>query len=85
MGAEGAANIIFRKEIDAAKDKNAVRSQKIEEYREAFANPYQAASRGFVDRVILPEETRPALYQALLMCDGKRELRPKRKHGIMPH
>ncbi|EFQ22840.1 carboxyl transferase [Aminomonas paucivorans DSM 12260] len=85
MGAEGAANIIFRKEIDAAKDKNGVRSQKIEEYREAFANPYQAASRGFVDRVILPEETRPALYQALLMCDGKRELRPKRKHGIMPH
>ncbi|ACZ18528.1 carboxyl transferase [Thermanaerovibrio acidaminovorans DSM 6589] len=85
MGAEGAANIIFRKEIDAAEDKAAMRAQKIEEYREAFANPYQAASRGFVDRVILPEETRGAIYQALVMCDGKRELRPKRKHGIMPH
>jgi acetyl-CoA carboxylase carboxyltransferase component len=84
MGAEGAANIIFRKEIDAAEDKAATRAEKIEEYREAFANPYVAASRGFVDRVILPEETRPAIYRALLMTDDKREFRPKRKHGVMP-
>lgn len=84
MGAEGAANIIFRKEIDAAEDKAATRAEKIEEYREAFANPYVAASRGFVDRVILPEETRAALYQALQMTEDKRELRPKRKHGVMP-
>ncbi|MDR1471590.1 MAG: methylmalonyl-CoA carboxyltransferase [Synergistaceae bacterium] len=84
MGAEGAANIIFRKEIDAAEDKAATRKDKIEGYREAFANPYVAAARGFVDRVILPEETRPALCQALLMTEDKRELRPKRKHGVMP-
>ena len=85
MGAEGAANIIFRKEIEAAADQAAMRAEKIEEYREAFANPYAAAARGFVDRVILPEETRPALYQALLMTEDKRELRPKRKHGVMPN
>ncbi|MDR3355162.1 MAG: methylmalonyl-CoA carboxyltransferase [Synergistaceae bacterium] len=84
MGAEGAANIIFRKEIDAAADKVATRAEKIEEYREAFANPYVAAARGFVDRVILPEETRLALYQALVMTEDKRELRPKRKHGVNP-
>lgn len=84
MGAEGAANIIFRKDIDAAEDKAATRAEKIEEYREAFANPYCAAARGFVDRVVLPEETRPALYQALEMTEDKRELRPRRKHGVMP-
>ena len=85
MGAEGAANIIFRKDIDAAEDKEAMRAQKIEEYKEAFANPFCAAARGFVDRVILPEETRPALYQALVMTESKCELRPKRKHGILPN
>lgn len=85
MGAEGAANIIFRKEIEAAEDKEAARAQKIEEYREAFANPYRAAARGFVDRVILPEESRPALYQALVRSETKNELRPKRKHGILPN
>lgn len=84
MGAEGAANIIFRKEIEASADKAATRAEKIEEYREAFANPYAAASRGFVDRVILPEETRSALFQALAETMNKRELRPKRKHGVMP-
>ncbi len=85
MGAEGAANIIFRKDIDAAEDKAAKRAEKIEEYKENFANPYKAAQRGFVDRVILPEETRPALYQALIMTESKSELRPKRKHGVMPN
>jgi acetyl-CoA carboxylase carboxyltransferase component len=84
MGAEGAANIIFRKEIEAADDKAATRAEKIEEYREAFANPYAAAARGYVDRVILPEETRAALHQALLMTENKKELRPRRKHGVMP-
>lgn len=85
MGAEGAANIIFRKEIEAAEDKEAARAQKIEDYREAFANPYRAAARGFVDRVILPEESRCALYQALVRSETKNELRPKRKHGILPN
>ncbi|MDR1482404.1 MAG: methylmalonyl-CoA carboxyltransferase [Synergistaceae bacterium] len=84
MGAEGAANIIFRKEIEASNDKTATRAEKIEEYRTAFANPYVAAARGFVDRVILPEETRLAIHQALTMTEDKKELRPKRKHGVMP-
>ncbi len=85
MGAEGAANIIFRKEIEEADDPQALRAKKIEEYREAFATPYPAARRGFVDRVILPEETRRELFQALVQTEGKRELRPKRKHGVMPN
>ena len=85
MGAEGAANIIFRKEIEAAEDPQAERAKKIEEYREAFATPYQAAKRGFVDRVILPEETRLEIYNALVQTEGKRVLRPRRKHGVMPH
>ncbi|MDR1965975.1 MAG: methylmalonyl-CoA carboxyltransferase [Synergistaceae bacterium] len=84
MGAEGAANIIFRKEIEASANKEEARTEKIEEYRAAFANPYVAAARGFVDRVILPEETRPALHQAIVMTAGKNELRPRRKHGVMP-
>lgn len=84
MGAEGAANIIFRKEIQSASNPEEVRRQKIEEYREKFANPYVAARRGFVDRVIKPEETRPALVESLAMALTKRETRPKKKHGIMP-
>ncbi|MEG1642045.1 MAG: acyl-CoA carboxylase subunit beta [Synergistaceae bacterium] len=84
MGAEGAANIIFRKEIEASESPAETRNAKVEEYKEAFANPYMAASRGYVDRVILPEETRPALYQALVLTETKNELRPKRKHGVMP-
>ena len=58
MGAEGAANIVFKREIEQAEDKEALRRQKIEEYQEAFANPYVAAARGFVDRVIFPEHAR---------------------------
>ncbi len=85
MGAEGAANIIFRKEIEAAENPTLKREEKIEEYRNNFANPYKAAQRGYVDYVILPEETRPVLYKALIMAETKSELRPKRKHGIMPN
>jgi acetyl-CoA carboxylase carboxyltransferase component len=85
MGAEGAANIVFRKEIAAAADQQAERQKKIEEYREAFANPYQAAKRGLVDRVILPEETRGEIYEALLATEGKRESLPRKKHSVMPH
>ncbi|MDD4364496.1 MAG: acyl-CoA carboxylase subunit beta [Synergistales bacterium] len=85
MGAEGAANIIFAREIKDSSDPASTRAEKIEDYREAFANPYQAASRGFVDRVILPEETRLELHRALTVTESKREQRPKRKHGIMPH
>jgi acetyl-CoA carboxylase carboxyltransferase component len=84
MGAEGAANIIFRKEIEASDNKEETRAEKIEEYREAFANPYVAAARGYVDRVILPEETRAAVYQSLVTTSAKRDIRPRRKHGVMP-
>jgi acetyl-CoA carboxylase carboxyltransferase component len=85
MGAEGAANIVFRKEIDAAADPGAVRLEKIEEYRRAFATPYVAAERGLVDRVILPEETRKELWLALCGVDSKRVGRPSKKHGVIPH
>ncbi len=85
MGAQGAANIVFRKDIEAAKDPVAMRSQKIEEYEEAFANPYKAAERGYVDRVILPEETRSAIYEALVLAESKKDQRPRRKHGVMPN
>lgn len=84
MGAEGASNIIFNKQIDAAPDPAAARVQLIEEFREKFENPYMAAARGYVDRVILPEETRAALCQSLMQTANKREIRPRRKHGNIP-
>lgn len=85
MGAEGAANIIFRKEISAADDQQAMRQQKINDYEEAFANPYQAASRGLVDKVILPEETRQEIILALRSNGTKRQSLPRKKHSVMPH
>lgn len=85
MGAEGAANIIFRKEIEASADQQAERSKKIAEYEEAFANPYQAAYRGLVDKVILPEETRFEIVEALKAHGTKRAALPRKKHGVMPN
>ncbi|MGG3889165.1 acyl-CoA carboxylase subunit beta [Metabacillus fastidiosus] len=84
MGPEGAANIIFAKEIEASPDKEKIRTDKIEEYRRKFANPYVAASQGIVDDVIDPRETRIKLIQALEMLQTKQEIRPARKHGNMP-
>ncbi|MFE8695532.1 acyl-CoA carboxylase subunit beta [Cytobacillus sp. FJAT-53684] len=84
MGPQGAANIIFAREIQNSEDPEATRAQKIEEYREKFANPYVAASRGMVDDVIDPRETRIKLIQALEMLKNKRETRPKKKHGNIP-
>lgn len=84
MGAQGAANIIFAKEIQNSDDPEAARTQKIEEYREKFANPYVAAARGMVDDVIDPRETRIKLIQALEMLRNKKESRPKKKHGNIP-
>ena len=84
MGAEGAANIIFRKEIKAAEDSNAKRQEKIAVYRESFSNPYQAAKRGYVDQVINPKDTRPTLVAAFAMASSKREQRPRKKHGNVP-
>ncbi len=84
MGPDGAANIIFRKEITAAQDPEAARTEKIAEYRSKFANPYAAAKRGYVDDVIDPAETRRRLMDALDMLSTKRETRPPKKHGNIP-
>ncbi len=84
MGAAGAANIIHRKEIKEADDPAQKRQEKIEEYEKLFSNPYQAASRGFVDAVILPRNTRARLIDALEIMCTKRELRPPKKHGNIP-
>ncbi|MGD9506485.1 MAG: acyl-CoA carboxylase subunit beta [Syntrophobacteraceae bacterium] len=84
MGAEGAANIIFRKEIEGAEDKQAKRREKIEEYRSLLCNPYIAASRGYIDGVILPSETRPRLIDALEVLCTKRQSLPPKKHGNIP-
>jgi methylmalonyl-CoA carboxyltransferase large subunit len=84
MGAEGAAEIVFRKDIQEAKDKKAKRAELVERYREAFSNPYVAAGRRLVDAVIEPSLTRRYVSQALEYLQTKRELRPPKKHGLMP-
>ena len=84
MGAEGAAEIVFRREIDTAKDKATRRKELIEQYRETFANPYVAAGRRLVDDIIEPAETRKYLALALEALHAKRELRPPKKHGLIP-
>ncbi|MEG0602102.1 MAG: acyl-CoA carboxylase subunit beta [Mucinivorans sp.] len=84
MGPEGAANIIFRKEIMAAEDPTAMRKIKIQEYKDKFANPYVAAAKGYVDSVIDPAETRKALIHALEVSIDKTVYRPTKKHGIPP-
>ena len=84
MGPEGAANIIFRKEIKEAKDPDTVRKQKVAEYKKKFANPYVAAAYGYVDAVITPEETRKSVCHALEISSEKDEVRPQKKHGIPP-
>jgi len=84
MGPKGAVEILFRKEIESAKDAAAATESRIEEYREKFANPYIAAARGYVDDVIDPRETRPRLVSALDMLRDKRDQNPVRKHGNIP-
>jgi propionyl-CoA carboxylase beta chain len=84
MGAEGAANIIFAREIENSENPAETRQAKITEYRERFANPYVAASRGMVDDVIDPRETRKKLREALEMLRTKKESRPFKKHGNIP-
>ena len=84
MGPEGAVNIVFRRELEEAPDPDARRAELIAEYKERFANPYVAAERGYVDEVIEPRRTRPALIDALETSLTKREPRPKRKHGNIP-
>ncbi|MFX0092458.1 MAG: acyl-CoA carboxylase subunit beta, partial [Candidatus Hodarchaeota archaeon] len=84
MGAEGAANIIFRKEIAASDDPERLRQEKIKEYRQKFANPYVAAEQGFIDAVIEPKKTRPHLISTLMALRSKRVNRPPKKHGNIP-
>ncbi|MFK7831696.1 MAG: acyl-CoA carboxylase subunit beta [Winogradskyella sp.] len=84
MGAKGAAEIIFKREINAADDKEAKWKEKEAEYAELFANPYSAAERGFVDDVILPQNTRRKLIKAFSMLENKDVVRPNRKHGNIP-
>ncbi len=84
MGAEGAANVIHKKEIQAASDPKAKRKEKIEEYEGLFSNPYCAAARGYVDAVIVPRETRLRLIDALEIMCTKRESGPPKKHGNIP-
>jgi propionyl-CoA carboxylase beta chain len=84
MGAKGASEIIFKKEIQAAKDPEAKLKEKEAEYAEMFANPYTAAQRGFIDEVILPENTRRKLLKAFSMLENKSVPTPNRKHGNIP-
>jgi len=84
MGSQGAANIIFRKEIAKADNPEKARQEKIDEFQEKFSNPYEAAKRGYVDMVINPRETRPRLITTLEMLSTKRESRPAKKHGNFP-
>jgi propionyl-CoA carboxylase beta chain len=84
MGPEGAVNIVYKRELEKAANKEKAREKKIEEFRERFANPYVAAERGYVDAVIRPRETRKRIVHALEMLDGKRDKNPPKKHGNIP-
>jgi propionyl-CoA carboxylase beta chain len=84
MGPEGAVNILYKREIEKAADPAALRAQKVAEFREKFANPYVSASRGFVDEVIRPRETRAKLIAALATLETKRDKNPPKKHGNIP-
>lgn len=84
MGAKGAAEIIFKKEIDAAENRDEAWKEKEKKYSDIFANPYRAAERGFVDEVIFPEETREKLIRAFDMLKNKVAVNPRKKHGNMP-
>jgi acetyl-CoA carboxylase carboxyltransferase component len=84
MGPEGAINILYRRELAEAEDVDALRTQLTQDYREAFANPYVAASWGYIDDVIEPSQTRPTLISALEMLQNKRDENPPKKHGNIP-
>ena len=84
MGAEGAVNIVYRRELAAAGDQEAARREKIEEFRERFANPFVAAERGYVDDVIEPRETRMRVIRGFKMLENKVDTMPRKKHGNIP-
>lgn len=84
MGAQGAVNVLYRKELAEAKDPEAERAKLLQEYDDKFANPYIAAERGYIDRVIIPSETRVMVIRALRSLRGKRQILPPKKHGNIP-
>jgi propionyl-CoA carboxylase beta chain len=84
MGPEGAVNIVYKREIDKAKESKKVRETKIDEFREKFANPYIACEKGYLDEVIEPKFTRPKLIAALQMLENKADKNPPKKHGNIP-
>ncbi len=84
MGPEGAVNILYRRELEASGDPAALRAEKTAEFREKFANPFVTASRGFIDQVILPRQTRARIVSALAVAEHKRDRNPPRKHGNIP-
>jgi propionyl-CoA carboxylase beta subunit len=84
MGPEGAVNIVYRRELTAAADQESVRREKVEEFKERFANPFVAAERGYIDDVIEPHETRPRVIRALRMLENKVDTMPRKKHGNIP-
>jgi propionyl-CoA carboxylase beta chain len=86
MGPEGAVNIVYKREIDRAPEaeRENLRREKIDDFRERFANPYVAAERGYVDAVIEPSKTRAKLITALRSLENKRDINPRKKHGNIP-
>jgi propionyl-CoA carboxylase beta chain len=84
MGAEGAVNILYKRDLEAAGDVNAARAAKVAEYREKFANPFVAAQRGFLDEIIRPHQTRAKLINGLSTLETKRDGNPRKKHGNIP-
>jgi propionyl-CoA carboxylase beta chain len=86
MGPESAVNIVYKRELDKVSESNreVLRQEKIEEFRERFANPFVAAERGYIDAVIEPAETRTRIITALRALENKRDVNPRKKHGNIP-
>ena len=84
MGSQGAVDILYRREIAEAADKESARRSRVNEFEEKFANPYVAAERGFIDEVIEPAQTRPKLIRALALLENKSDQNPPKKHGNIP-
>lgn len=84
MGPDGAVSIVFRRELEEAKDPVARKAELVKEYREKFASPYVAAERGYIDDIIEPRDTRARLINSLEVLQNKRDSNPARKHGNIP-
>ena len=84
MGPDGAVNIIFRNELKQADDAAAEKDRLVEDYRRTFANPFKAAELGYIDEIIMPEDTRPKIIRSLEILQNKRDKNPSKKHGNIP-